>query len=201
VAKQRNGFGRKVKMSQPIAISWDLYITLAGAKVVKGPVVPKMEVMEKWIVSGGRDIEIHKDRETGTVIATLVAPGSDGPTAFGGQGDTIPLAVANAIGCYIKAQPEPDPSGGDLPLFRRDSPVADDATDDEGSTATDSPAEPDAKPKRGRPRKTAVEQTLNGAGIPVKQGDDGLYRNPNGDAYPEGWAETEAGIVTRNAGK
>lgn len=125
MAKRGNGsLGRKVKMSQPIAISWSLYISLAGAKVVKGPTVPKMEVMEKWIVSGGRDIEIYRDHESGIIVATLITPAADGRDEYVGRGDTIPLATANAIGAYIDAQPEPDPTGADLPLFNGNGGVA-----------------------------------------------------------------------------
>lgn len=46
-----------------------------------------------------------------------------------------------------------------------------------------------------------VERTLVAAGIPVRyDADSGLYRNPNGDAYPERWAEQEAGIQARSMG-
>lgn len=46
-----------------------------------------------------------------------------------------------------------------------------------------------------------VERTLKAAGIPVRyDADSGLYRNPNGDAYPERWAEQEAGIQARSMG-
>jgi hypothetical protein len=125
VAKPKNGtLGRKVKMSQPIAIPWDLEIALVGAKVVKGPAVPKMEVMEKWIVGGGRDLEISHDRDAGLTVATLICPGADGPMRYEGSDVTMALATANAIHEYIKAQPKPDPEGKDLPLFRGNGGVA-----------------------------------------------------------------------------
>lgn len=119
---KRNGngsLGRKVKMSQPVAIGFDRYIALVEGKVVKGPTVPKMEVMEKWVVSGGRDIAIGRDTDTGLHVATLTAPAADGPVAFTGEGETMALATMEAIHAYLKAQPKPDPDGKDLPLFRR----------------------------------------------------------------------------------
>lgn len=45
----------------------------------------------------------------------------------------------------------------------------------------------------------SIVSTLQASGIPVKY-EDGLYRNPLGDAYPSGWAEQEAGIVSRSIG-
>lgn len=118
MAKPKQPLGRKVTMSQPVAIPFDRYIALVEGKVIKGPVVPKMEQMEKWIVSGGRDIEVHKDREAGIVLATLTCPGPNGPAHFFGEGKTIPLAVMEAIHDYLVHQPKPDPAGSDLPLFR-----------------------------------------------------------------------------------
>ncbi len=47
-----------------------------------------------------------------------------------------------------------------------------------------------------------IERTLRASGIPVRYDpDDGLYRNPNGDAYASGWAEQEAGIQARSTGQ
>lgn len=123
--KSKTGsLGRKVKMSQPVAIPWDLAIALVAAKVVKGPAVPKMEVMEKWIVGGGRDLEIAHDRDAGTTVATLICPSPDGQVRYVGTDVTMALATANAIHEYCKAQPLPDPTGADLPLFRGNGGVA-----------------------------------------------------------------------------
>lgn len=148
---KRNGngsLGRKVKMSQPVAIAFDRYVTLVEGKVIKGPVVPKMEVMEKWIVSGGRDIEIGRDTETGLHVATLTAPSADGKVLYTGEGETMSLATMEAIHAFLKAQPKPDPEGRDLPLFRENGKGGvDDATAitpdlvqaDEADTGTDEP--------------------------------------------------------------
>lgn len=113
---QRGPLGRKVKMSQPVAIPWDLAIDLVDAKVVKGPVVPKMEPMEKWIVSGGRSFSVAHDE--GLAIVAITAPGIDGETRVEGIGETLPLATAKAIQALWRATPKPDPDGKDLPLFR-----------------------------------------------------------------------------------
>lgn len=46
-----------------------------------------------------------------------------------------------------------------------------------------------------------VEATLKASGIPVRFDQaSGLYRNPNGDAYPERWAEQEARSIKRSIG-
>src|SRR4051794_10567049 len=102
MAKKTSGsLGRKVKMSQPVAIDFTTYITLVEGKVIKGPIAPKMEVMEKWVVSGGRDIETYRNKETGLVHATLVSPGADGPDYHMGEGETMALAVTEAIVGYL----------------------------------------------------------------------------------------------------
>lgn len=123
MGKPRNGsLGRKVKMSQPIAIPWDLAIDLVAAKVVKPPTVPKMEPMEKWIVAGGRSFDVSHD--DGLTVVTLTAPGIDGDSTFEGVGETLPLATARAIQELWKATPKPDPNGADLPLFKGNGGVA-----------------------------------------------------------------------------
>jgi hypothetical protein len=123
--KPKNGtLGRKIKMSQPVAIDFTTFITLVEGKVIKGPTAPKMEVMEKWIVSGGRDISVSRDHESGRYLAILTAKGADGPIEYEGEGETMALAVTEAIVEFLKAQPKPDPEGKDLPLFRGNGGVA-----------------------------------------------------------------------------
>lgn len=121
--KPKNGtLGRKVKMSQPVAIPWDLAIDLVAAKVVKPPTVPKMEPMEKWIVAGGRSFDVSHD--DGLTVVIITAPGIEGRTVFRGEGETLPLATARAIQELWQATPQPDPNGADLPLFRGNGGVA-----------------------------------------------------------------------------
>jgi hypothetical protein len=124
VVKPKQSLGRKVKMSQPVAIDFTTYITLVEGKVIKGPIAPKMEVMEKWIVSGGRDISIDRDHESGHYLAILTAKSIDGQVDFEGKGETMALAVTEAIVDFLKAQPKPDPEGKDLPLFKGNGGVA-----------------------------------------------------------------------------
>lgn len=65
-------------------------------------------------------------------------------------------------------------------------------------TAVDAVAAPGAAMLDTEP--SDVEATLRASGIPVRfDSSSGLYRNANGDAYPERWAEQEAGSIQRRS--
>lgn len=186
---KRNGsgnasLGRKVKMSQPVAIPWDLAIDLVDARVVKGPVVPKMEPMEKWIVSGGRSFSVSHDE--GLTIVAITAPGIDGETRVEGIGETLPLATAKAIQALWRATPKPDPDGKDLPLFRAGTGLP----DDDGDGHDDNPhfpfefepREPEASADgEPEPATDVVQET---AGDEADDGTD-RYGPPHGRANPD----------------
>jgi hypothetical protein len=149
-------------MSQPVAIDFTTYITLVEGKVIKGPIAPKMEVMEKWIVSGGRDISIDRDHESGHYRRDPhCRERASTADRLRGRGRDDGARVTEAIVDYLKAQPKPDPEGKDLPLFKGNGGVASVAEIELEREARD--GDEDEAPDEDGPKasKTRLDDALN----------------------------------------
>jgi hypothetical protein len=136
VVKPKQSLGRKVKMSQPVAIDFTTYITLVEGKVIKGPIAPQLEVLEKWIgVASVAEIEL--EREAKGDVDEAEAPDEDGPKDLEVQLDDA-LTTADVADADQAPAPESQPpvrewtwlhiiNPGDAKRWKQDAPRFDDA--------------------------------------------------------------------------
>lgn len=181
--------------------------------VIKRIAVPKLDLLDKAIKDRKGRWEIQTGAD-GIAVASVMMHGQK----FDGAADESNLALSVA---FASAMIGTQARQGQL--FRQqlhdDIELDDDVTPMASAAVNDSEPESFVCWKCGGPLASShaicdclrhiheakpeivVEQTLRAAGIPVRyDADSGLYRNPLGDAYPERWAEQEAGIQSRRIG-
>lgn len=174
---------RGVKISQPIALDAALRDILERHRVIKPPVVPKVELLEKYITVRAWTYEAttrNAGADPGTHV-TLQTPGLDGQQEFSATETTLALALTTALCKALENQPVQADLFGNGPLFA-DYDEDDEDASDEGSGF---------QHNSGPPSAADDEPSFDGAfrldtdGIEDGAGDDpAAYPDAFGDAEP-----------------